>query len=260
MPRPALRQPDHRQPAAAEQAVLGSASTAYWLHVGLNRHVGIRIGETVWRYSSMRKIDDACGRRSRDRRHQRATPVRGRVRRRAVRSSCSSRAEIACLLLGSARMTTRSPASSSSTIVRATCRSRRATRCRCTAVPTDFETTRPIRGPSPKAPSEDTQRMHDEIGLNRSHPLADRGAEVRGPRHPVPRRKHDAKIPRESRSERATTLAAPVRHDRATRARAHPQPESVHACTTPVVRLKSPLALGHGCSLLVAPGIRTHHR
>ena len=33
-----------------------SASTAYWLQVGLNRHVGNRIGEMVWRYSSMRKI------------------------------------------------------------------------------------------------------------------------------------------------------------------------------------------------------------
>src|SRR6185312_2368489 len=33
-----------------------SASTAYRLQVGLNRHVGNRIGEMAWRYSSMRKI------------------------------------------------------------------------------------------------------------------------------------------------------------------------------------------------------------
>ena len=33
-----------------------SASTAYWLHVGVNRHVGSRSGETVWRYSWMTKI------------------------------------------------------------------------------------------------------------------------------------------------------------------------------------------------------------
>jgi hypothetical protein len=26
-----------------------SASTAYWLQLGLNRHVGILIGDTVWR-------------------------------------------------------------------------------------------------------------------------------------------------------------------------------------------------------------------
>jgi hypothetical protein len=32
-----------------------SASTAYWLHVGLKRHVGSRNGDTVWRYNSMAK-------------------------------------------------------------------------------------------------------------------------------------------------------------------------------------------------------------
>ena len=43
------------------------------------------------------------------------------------------------------------------------------------------------------------------------------------------------------------SLAAPTGDDGAARTGAHPQPEAVHACATPVVRLEGPLALGHGC-------------
>ncbi|MDT5237665.1 MAG: hypothetical protein QOD36_3719 [Mycobacterium sp.] len=100
------------------------------------------------------------------------------------------------------------------------------------------------------------QRVHHEIGLHRPHPLTDRGTEFRGPRHPVPRRKHRAKSRVESRSELAATLAAPVRHDRSACPGAHPQPEPMHPRPTAIVGLKGPLALGHGCSLLVACGIR----
>lgn len=50
-----------------------------------------------------------------------------------------------------------------------------------------------------------------------------------------------------SRSEGATALATTGRHDGAAGARTHPQPETVHAGPAAVVRLKSPLALGHGC-------------
>jgi hypothetical protein len=98
--------------------------------------------------------------------------------------------------------------------------------------------------------------VHHEIGLHRPHPLTDRGTEFRGPRHPVPRRKHRAKSRVESRSQLAATLAAPVRHDRSACPGAHPQPKPMHPRPTTVVGLKGPLALGHGCSLLVAFGIR----
>ena len=50
-----------------------------------------------------------------------------------------------------------------------------------------------------------------------------------------------------SGSQRLASLATPTGDDRAPRASAHPQPEAVHARTTPIVRLKGPLALGHGC-------------
>ena len=89
--------------------------------------------------------------------------------------------------------------------------------------------------------------VHHEIGLHRPHPLTDRGTEFRGPRHPVPRRKHRAKSRVESRSQLAATLAAPVRHDRSACPGAHPQPEPMHPRPTAVVGLKGPLALGHGC-------------
>jgi len=51
----------------------------------------------------------------------------------------------------------------------------------------------------------------------------------------------------ESRSQGAAALAAATRHDGATGARTHPQPETVHTGPAAVVRLESPLALGHGC-------------
>ena len=102
------------------------------------------------------QLDDedhrACRRRTRRPRHRDA-PLLDCARRKAVRSSCSSLAEIAYRLPGSARITTRSAGSNSPITVRATWRSRRATRCRCTAVPTDFDTTRPILGPSPSPES-----------------------------------------------------------------------------------------------------------
>ncbi len=50
-----------------------------------------------------------------------------------------------------------------------------------------------------------------------------------------------------SRSEGAAALATAGRHDGATGTRTHPQPETVHTGPAAVVRLESPLALGHGC-------------
>ena len=51
---------------------------------------------------------------------------------------------------------------------------------------------------------------------------------------------------RGSGSQRTTTLAAPLGHDRAPSARPHAQPETMNPRPAPVVRLEGPLALGHG--------------
>ena len=91
------------------------------------------------------------------------------------------------------------------------------------------------------------QRMHDEIGLNRPYSVANRDTEISRPCHPIPGRKHCPEPCVESRSQRAAALAAAARHDGAACTRTHTQPETVHTGPAAVVRLKSPLALGHGC-------------
>lgn len=55
--RATVNQPPRRNPYSE------SASTAYWLQVGVNRHVGCRSGDTYVRYSSMRKIAMRAGSR-----------------------------------------------------------------------------------------------------------------------------------------------------------------------------------------------------
>lgn len=107
-------------------------------------------------------------------------------------------------------------------------------------------------------------RVHDEVGLSSPHSPFDRQPEVRRPRHPVPNRKH-VSIPccgsrTASRSERATALAAPTGNDGAPGTGTHAQPEAVHTCTTTVVRLKGPLALGHGCYSSVDCRVGILHR
>lgn len=91
------------------------------------------------------------------------------------------------------------------------------------------------------------QRMHDEIGLNRPRSVANRDTEISRPCHPVPGRKHCPLPCVESRSQGTAALAATARHDGAACARTHTQPEAVHTGPAAVVRLESPLALGHGC-------------
>lgn len=150
MPRPAFQQPYRREPTAAHQPVLGQCVDGV-LATGrgesTRRQPQRRDGVPV----QLNHEDDGA---RRPRRPHRATSDLGLTRRRAVRSSCSSRADIACRLLGRARITTRSAGSSSSTSDRATWRSRRETRWRCTAVPTALETTRPIRGPGSERSSD----------------------------------------------------------------------------------------------------------
>ncbi len=63
-----------------------------------------------------------------------------------------------------------------------------------------------------------------------------------------------AVTPRRSGSQGATALATPIRHDRPAGPGPHPQAETVHAGTAPVIRLEGPLALCHD-SLLAASDI-----
>jgi hypothetical protein len=167
------------------------------------------------------------------------------VRCRPLRSCASSRADAASLLPGSARITIRSAGSRSGITALAICRNCRATRCRCTAVPTDLAITNPIRGPAGSTSSRRTCTTRSDCAartpcLTVAPNSADRVIRYcAGSNVPTART--------ESGSQRATAFGAPAGHDRASRASAHPQPETVHACTAPNVRLEGPLALGHGC-------------
>jgi hypothetical protein len=97
--------------------------------------------------------------------------------------------------------------------------------------------------------------IDDHVRLDGSLSVLDRRVEIGRPRHAVTRGKHRRHTGVEgSGSQRATALAAPIRHDRPAGPGPHPQPESVHAGTAPVIRLKRPLALCHD-SLLAASGI-----
>ena len=97
--------------------------------------------------------------------------------------------------------------------------------------------------------------IDDHVRLDGSLSMLDRRIEIGRPRHAVTRGKHRRHTGFEgSGSQRATALATPVRHDRPAGPGPHPQPETVHAGTAPVIRLERPLALCHD-SLLAASGI-----
>jgi hypothetical protein len=136
-------------------------------------------------------------------------------------------------------------------MVRATWRSRRATRCRSTAEPTGLAMINPRRGPLPA-----------------SRPLARRtctmtsGCTVRIPYFTVASNSVDrlmrlcaGSTAREpdvrSGRQRAAALAAPAGHDRTPGAGTHAQTETMHAGSAPVIGLEGPLALGHGVLLVV---------
>jgi hypothetical protein len=103
--------------------------------------------------------------------------------------------------------------------------------------------------------------MHDEIGLCSPHSMLDRRTKLGGPCHPVPRWEQGPDYLTESGSQRATALVAPAGDDGAAGAGAHPQTETMHTCTAPVVGLEGPLALGHGyiSSLHLALTSATHN-
>ena len=108
-------------------------------------------------------------------------------------------------------------------------------RCRCTALPTDFETTRPIRGPSSKVPSEDRNACTTRSGCTARTPwlivappsMASSGTA----------RKHRAR----SRVDHAVSLRRPLPRrllwHSAARKSMHPRP-------TAVIGLKGPFAAG----------------
>lgn len=77
----------------------------------------------------------------------RPLPADSDARRKPRRTCCCSHTDETCRLLGSARITTWSHGCRSPNNGRATCRNRRATRWRSTAVPTDLAMINPTRGP-----------------------------------------------------------------------------------------------------------------
>ena len=113
------------------------------------------------RYSWMKKIEprtnalsatpQPAGAPRPDRAHR--TDLPDLARSKPARSSSASRAEPASRPLGSARITRYSTPVNPSITSRVACRSRRATRCRCTADPTDRETINPTLGPAAVASS-----------------------------------------------------------------------------------------------------------
>ena len=89
--------------------------------------------------------------------HRCATPPQALSRRSARRTSASNSFELAVAAAGSARSTRQAPGSSvascgSCRTLAVTCRRRRDTAWRVTALPTAFETTSPMRGPPVNVP------------------------------------------------------------------------------------------------------------
>ncbi len=146
MPRTALQQSNQRQPHTTGHAVMLQR---------VHRVLTTGRGEPARRRAQRRdhvsvqldRMDEASGSpaaRFTVAHLDLADPAR--ARRSAVRNSWSNVANTASRLPVSARITIRSPASNSSTTPSATWRNRLATRCRWTAFPTDFPTTRPTLG------------------------------------------------------------------------------------------------------------------
>lgn len=95
------------------------------------------------------------------------------------------------------------------------------------------------------------QEMHIEIACSSPHPLRQSALKIGSPMDPVRRvhcRTSTAAAMRgrtELGAQLCAALAAANTDDRAPRPRPHAQTEAVLASATTVVRLKSPLALGH---------------
>ena len=138
---------------------------------------------------------------------------------------------------GSALTTTCDPAGSRSMRSRIRCRNRRLTRLRSTAEPTALLTTKPTDVCPP---------VREVTGLSSTW-VTTVGWEPRDPRRIAslkspPLRIRFVRGSKGSGGELGATLAATVREDRATRARAHAQTEAVLLGATTVVGLESALA------------------
>lgn len=172
MPWSALGEPDHSQPTSPHQAVLGQ---------GIDRVLAARRHEATRRRPQWRdhvpiqldQPDQAPGGRAprrvndgprRRRCSHRSRPAASSARRTPRRNSSANRADEAVRLPGNARMTTWSESSSSSKTDRATCRSRRDTRWRSTAEPTDLPTIKPTCAALAASPSARRRRWTTTSG------------------------------------------------------------------------------------------------
>jgi len=154
MPRTALRQPDGGQPAPPDQPELRQrvhrVLTTGWGETACRQpqrrhHVPVKL-DNENQPSGDRRLGASYGSRT-PRRHviHRLDPAAS-IRRKPARSSWPNLAETTSRLLGSARITTCSDRLYPSITSRATWRSRRDSRWRCTADPTDRETISPSFG------------------------------------------------------------------------------------------------------------------
>jgi hypothetical protein len=98
--------------------------------------------------------------------------------RRARSTSAANRAEFAVADFGNARTTTREPGGTWSSRSRSTCRSRRATRCRTTELPTALLTTNPTRGDGPADASRTPRSVAQEDGAPEGTAELDTAASV----------------------------------------------------------------------------------
>lgn len=90
--------------------------------------------------------------------------------------------------------------------------------------------------------------VDDEVGLCGAHAVTDRDAEFSRPGHPVSGGKHAGV--RRLGGQRAPAFTAPAGDNPSAGASAHPQPEPMDLRPPSIVRLESPLSLGHGFLLV----------
>ena len=245
MPRPALRQPHHGQPPALDQSVFGQR-----LHrvLAAGRHEPTR-RQPHRRHVGAVQLDHEDRRAGRQPPQSRQAAVivvpsaRSRARVNPERNSCSSRAEIAYRLPGSARSRsgrrrpTRSPATARHDVTAAPPDAAAPPIPPTYSPPNRFAGRCLPRSAARERRDRARRRVFRSSPWTRTPPTASSGIAPEAP-------------PWLSEPTQAVScppaLTPPVGHDRAPGAGPHPKPESVHSRTPAVVRLESPLALGHG--------------
>ena len=154
MPRATLRQPDGGQPAPPDQTELRQrvhrVLTTGWGEAACRQsqrrhHVPVEL-DNEDQASDNRRLGASYGLRAPRRYGIHRFGPAASIRRKPARSSSPSLAETTSRLLGSARITMCSDRPHPSITSRATWRSRRDSRWRCTADPTDRETISPSFG------------------------------------------------------------------------------------------------------------------